>query len=105
VHNNRHVHRNFESQLLCPGKKGQHVHFCHHRHHAPVHSTHILPISFETLNTRRRRGPSPGRIFCLYHLKLSLTARRHATVPWTLIPRLFYLGLYSSAAVILFNKK
>ena len=68
----RDVHRNFEGQLLCPGKKGQHVHFCHRRRHAPVPWTHILPISLETLTNRRR----------------------HAPVPWTLIPRLFYLGLH-----------
>ena len=45
----RDVHRNFEGQLLCPGKKGHHVNICH---------------------------------------------RRHAPVPWTLIPQLFYLGLH-----------
>src|SRR4029434_9467074 len=41
----RDVHRNFEGQLLCPGKKGQRVNFCHRRCHAPVPWTHILPIS------------------------------------------------------------
>src|SRR4029434_7216061 len=38
----RDVHRNFEGPLLCPGKKGQHVHFCNRHRHAPW--THILPI-------------------------------------------------------------
>src|SRR4029434_3831689 len=51
--------------------------------------------------------PSPGRIFCLYHLKLSLTAA--CCCPWTL-PLDAYSAIIlsrptsSSAVVILFKK-
>src|SRR4029434_8053070 len=61
----RDVHRNFEGPLLCPGKKGQHVHFCNRHHHAPSPWTHILPISLKTLKwsgsitNRHRYAPSP----------------------------------------------
>src|SRR4029434_9317953 len=74
----RDVHRNFEGPLLCPGKKGQHVHFCNRRRHAPSPWTHILPISLETVK-----------------LSGSITNRgRHAPSPRAHIPRFFYLGLH-----------
>src|SRR4029434_6778735 len=57
------MHRNFEGQLLCPGKKGQHVNFCHRWCRAPVTWTHILPIPLETLTNRRRHAPVPMK-FC-----------------------------------------
>src|SRR4029434_7065568 len=92
----RDVHRNFEGQLLCPEKKGQHVNFCHRRRHAPVPWTHMLPISLETLTNRRRHAPVPVPLTHILPISRITHAnrRRHAPVPWTLIPRLFYLGLH-----------
>src|SRR4029434_3815183 len=65
----RDVHRNFEGPLLCPGKKGQHVHFCQ----APSPWTHILPTSLETVK-----------------LSGSITNRRHS--PAHIFSDFFYLG-------------
>ena len=63
----RDVHRNFE-------KKGQHVHFCNRRRHAPSPWTHILPILLETvklsgsITNRRRQALPPTHIFCDYFI-------------------------------------
>src|SRR4029434_3693412 len=110
----RDVHRNFEGQLLCPGKKGQHVHCRHRRRHTPVPWTHILPISLKTLTDRCRHAPFPWTHILpisletltnrrhhtpvpwthILPISLETITNRHAPVPWTLIPRLFYLGLH-----------
>src|SRR4029434_9066722 len=70
----RDVHRNFEGQLLSPEKKGQHVNFCHCRCHGPSPGRIFCPYHIKLSLTTAATPPSPGRIFCLYHFKLSLTA-------------------------------
>ena len=85
----RDVHRNFEGPLLCPRKKGQHVHFCNRRRHAPSPCAHILPISLQNV---KLSGSITNR-------------RRHAPSPRAHIPRLFYLGLHEILQPLYYLKK